>query len=310
MHVAIVGAGALGRVYGVRLALRTASTVTLVVKGERAADGRPLRIVRIDGDEAEEIWERPVRSICVPGDADVVLVAVRVEQLDPRLHDLLDAVPAVPIVVLTPMMPRDFSRLSRRHGDRILSAMPGVVAHVNEDGSCRYWLPRSAQTLIDEPNPSNAAVLELVKELSAAGIASRLELSVHETNPATTVAFIPLAMAIDAAGGIDALLADAPLRDLAVRAVREGLELSRRIGRAAPWAGAVARFTGPTTLRLAVAVARTRSPEAFAYVDRHFGRKLHAQNLVMAAAMVDLAREKQTSHDALDSLLERLRRAT
>jgi hypothetical protein len=46
-----------------------------------------------------------------------------------------------------------------------------------------------------------------------------------------------------------------------------------------------------TTLRFGVAVARKRYPEAFAYVEDHFGRKLHAQNLVMAKAMVDLAHE-------------------
>ncbi len=307
MHVAIVGAGALGRVYGVRLALRAGCGVTLVVRAERAADTRPIRIIRIDGDRAEDTWEGPVRSVRVPDDADVVLVAVRMEQLDASLSDLVDAGPDVPVVVLTPMMPADFARLARRHEGRIFAAMPNVVSYVNEDGACRYWLPRVAETLIDEPKPANAAILGLVKELSAAGIAARLELRVHETNPATTVAFIPLAMAIDAAGGIDALLADTDLRDLAFRAVREGLGLSRRIGRAAAWAGVVARFSGPTTLRLGIALAKSRSPEAFAYVEAHFGRKLHAQNLVMATAIVDLAREKQTPHAALDALLTRLR---
>jgi hypothetical protein len=58
-----------------------------------------------------------------------------------------------------------------------------------------------------------------------------------------------------------------------------------------------------------VAVARKRYPEAFAYVEDHFGRKLHAQNLVMAKAMVDLAHEKRSPHDALDALLTRLRAA-
>jgi 2-dehydropantoate 2-reductase len=309
VHVAIVGAGALGRVYGVRLALRAASGVTLVVRAEHAVDALPLRIARVDGDRAEEVWERPVRSTAVPADADVVLVAVRVEQLDASLDVLLDAAPTVPVVVLTPMMPIDFVRLSQRHARRIFSAMPGVVAYVDVEGACRYWLPRVAATLIDEPTPANVALLELVTGLTVAGIPARLELAVHETNPATTVAFIPLAMGIDVAGSIDALVADGALRDLAVRGAREGLELSRRIGEAAAWAGALARFTGPTSLRIGVAIAKSRYPEALAYVESHFGRKLHAQNLVMAKAMVDLARAKHTPHDALDVLLERLRGA-
>jgi 2-dehydropantoate 2-reductase len=293
----------------VRLALRSASAITLVVRRERATDTRPLRIVRIDGDKAEEVWKRPVRSAAVPGHADIVLVAVRGEQLDASLDHLLDAGPVVPLVVLTPMMPGDFARLSHRHGGHVLSAMPGVVAYVNQEGACRYWLPRVAPTLIDEPKPANEAVSALVKALSEAGIAARLAIGVHETNPATTVAFIPLAMGIDAAGSIDALLSDGALRDLALRAAREGLELSSRIGQAATWARALARFTGPTTLRFGVAVARKRYPEAFAYVEDHFGRKLHAQNLVMAKAMVDLAHEKRSPHDALDALLTRLRAA-
>jgi ketopantoate reductase len=307
VHIAIVGAGALGRAYGVRLAVRAKSDVTLVVRSEHAADSRSLRIVRIDGDRAEDAWERPVRSIAIPAHADVVLVTVRVEQLDAALDRVLDSGPPVPVIVLTPMMPNDFTRLSARHGRLVLAAMPGIVAYVNEEGTCRYWLPRVAPTLIDEPRPANAAVHELVKELADAGIAARLEFGVHEANPATTVAFIPLAMAIDAAGSIDSLLADKALRDLALRAVREGLELSRRIGQAAAWAGALARFTGPTTLRVGVAVAKSRYPEAVAYVEEHFGTKLHAQNLVMAAAMVDLAREKGAPHVALEALLARLR---
>jgi hypothetical protein len=56
-------------------------------------------------------------------------------------------------------------------------------------------------------------------------------------------------------------------------------------------------------------LSRKRYPEAFAYVEDHFGRKLHAQNLVMAKAMVDLAHEKRSPHDALDALLTRLRAA-
>lgn len=306
MHVAIIGAGALGRVYGARLALRTGSDVTLVVKGGLEAHAHPLRFARIDGDKAKEVWAGPALSTRVPHDADVVLVAVRVEQLDASLDLLLDEVTEAPVIVLTPMLPRDFARLSRRHERRILAAMAGVVAYVFDDGTCRYWLPRVAQTLIDEPRPANSIVVELAKELTTAGITARLALGVNETNPATTVAFIPLAMGIDTAGGIDALLGDTSLRNLALRAAREGMELSRSIGQAAGWVDALARFMGPTSLRLGVAIGKSRYPEAFAYAERHFGRKLHAQNVVMAGAMVDLAREKHIPHEALDELQSRL----
>jgi ketopantoate reductase len=308
VHVAIVGAGALGRVYGVRLAKRSPSGVTLVVRKERATDRRPLRIVRIDGDGATDVWEQPALATEVPGHADVILVTVRVEQLDASLDRLLESSAAAPVVVLTPMMPPEFERLRSRHGARILAAMAGVVAYVNPEGVCRYWLPRLAPTLIDEPRPPVPVVLELVKDLEAAGIAARLDLSVHESNPATTVTLMPLALGIDAAGSIDALLADRALSGVALAAVREGMELSHRIGKAAVWVGAFASYAGPTMLKIGAALARRRYPEAFAYVEDHFGRKLHAQNVVMGRSIVDLARAKGTPHQALDTLLERLER--
>jgi len=132
---------------------------------------------------------------------------------------------------------------------------------------------------------------------------------VRETNPATTVAFIPLAMALDVAGGSDALLADKALLELALDAAREGLSLSRQIGKAAAWAGLLTKFVGPRMLRIGLALARSSSPEAVAYVEEHFGHKLHAQNVAMAEAMTQLAWEKQTPHDALDRLLARLTEA-
>jgi hypothetical protein len=55
-----------------------------------------------------------------------------------------------------------------------------------------------------------------------------------------------------------------------------------------------------------IGLARSRAPEAVAYFEQHFGRKLHAQNVVMARRIVDLAVERGTPHEALQKLLERL----
>ena len=67
------------------------------------------------------------------------------------------------------------------------------------------------------------------------------------------------------------------------------------------------RFVGPFTLKMSVGVARSRAEEAVRYVEQHFGRKLHAQNVAMAAQIVELAKEKGTPHAALSQLLEKLR---
>ena len=319
MHVAIVGMGALGRVYGVRLAVRAGATVTFVVRSGTLIT--PLRLVRIDGDGAAEQLANPTVDTRIPDDADVILLCVRAEQLDPSLDELLcpglamassqapAQTPVVPIVVLTPLMPQDIERLNRTHPRRIRAGMPGVVAHITADGTCRYWLPKVAPTLIDAAPPIPSAVEELARALATAGFGGRLDLGVHETNPATTISFIPLAMGVDVAGGIDPLLADKALLRLSLDAVAEGLVLATRVGKTPAWIDLLARFAGPTTLKIGIGLLRSRSPEVLAYVEEHFGRKLHAQNVVMARSIVALARERMMPATALRELLRRLEQA-
>jgi ketopantoate reductase len=308
MKAAIVGAGALGRVYAARLSQRSSASVTLVVRQGRVAL-EPVRIERVDGDRAVDTWSTPVTSATIPPDADTVIVTVRGDQLDASLDVLLDATSA-PVVVLTPMMPDDFARLSARHEDRMRAGMAGAVAYVNEKGVCRYWLPRMAATLVDQTSPASApespALVELVRALEAAGMSARLERGVHELNPATTVSITPAAMGLDAAGSIDALLDDAELLRLTLAAIGEGIELGKRIGKAAGWLTLLMPFVGKRMLKVGVSLARRSSPEAMTYVELHFGRKLHAQNVAMARAIVELARTKGTPHEATGALLARL----
>ena len=304
MHLAIVGAGALGCVYGARLTKKGAG-VTLVVRPARVGETKKLRFERVDVDEHLE-WA-PERAAAIPGNADVVMVCVRNEQLDDALLALLAAAPEVPVVVMTPMLPQDFARMQKALGERVLSGMPGVVAYENAHGAIRYWLPRSADTLIEETRPTPEIVAELVREIDGAGIAARLELGVHELNPATTVSFLPLVFALDLAGTVDALLEDSALVDLALRGKDEGADLAHTIGRVAGWAGLLLKFAGHMTLKIGIGLARRSSPEAFAYVEEHFGHKLHVQNVAMAEKIVALAEEKGTPREALGELAARLK---
>jgi len=308
MHVAILGMGALGRVYGARLVAHAGTSVTFVVRPTRATTAKAaFHVTRIDGDGAKNELT-PTVDVAIPAHADVVLVCVRVEQLDAAFDALLEAASSVPIVMLTPMLPHDMDRLTKTHGSRIRAAMPGVVAYLDPANDCRYWLPRVAPTLIDAAPPVPPAVDELARALGAAGFGGKLELGVHESNPATTLSFIPLAMGVDAAGSVDQLLADRPLLKIALDAVDEGLVLARRVGRTPAWLDLLTRFSGPLALKVGIGIARSRAPEALRYVDEHFGRKLHAQNVVMARAIVALADEKGTPSDALRLLLARLER--
>jgi 2-dehydropantoate 2-reductase len=237
--------------------------------------------------------------------SDVALICVRYEDLDgvvPRLSDTSAA-----IVVLTPMMPPDRDRFARALGRPVIAGMPSVLAYENSAGAIRYWLPRVATTWIERVSPPGPGA-DFVQRLTRSGIGARLDFDVLARNAATTVSFVPLSMALDVGGSVDAVLTDSALLSLALEAAAEGRELGRVLGKAEAWASTLLRFAGPLALRLGVGVVRSRSPEIIGYVEKHFGRKLHAQNVVMAERIVELATERGTRRAALTKLLARLRR--
>jgi ketopantoate reductase len=305
LRVAIVGAGALGSVYGARLARFASCEVSVVARAP--APPTALRLERVEDGEVLR-WEIPARVTVAPPDADVILAFVRYEQLE-SLPERVGA-GAAPVVVMTPMMLEDHARLSAALPGRVLTGMPSVVSYQNDAGAIRYWLPQVATTFVEPGSAGGRATdgpeVELVKRLTRAEIGAKLAPDVLTRNVATTVSFIPLAMALDAAGSIDALFEDHALLSLAFHAADEGRELGRSVGKAEAWASTLLRFVGPLTLKVGVGVARSRAPEAVAYVEQHFGRKLHAQNVLMARRIVDLAVERGTPHEALSRLLERL----
>lgn len=313
MHVAIVGQGALGSVYGARLALGSATLqsgspgavdVSFVVRPSRSEETTPISIVRVD-DGSKHRLEAPRRITSIPSEADVVLLCVSVQDLAALVPLLRPS--QTPIVALTPLLPSGRAALDEAFGSRVFSGMPSIAAYQSADGSVRYWLPRVATTLIEEPQPMVPAVDALVRALVTAGVPSRLQRDTFGINAATTVTFLPIALALDVAGSAEALLEDRALSKLAIAGAREGQALGRLLGKPAPWAELLVHFVGPTMLKIGVALAKRRSPEAVRYVETHFGAKMHAQNVVMAEEIASLARERGLAHDALDALAERVR---
>lgn len=301
MHVAVFGAGALGSVYGVRLATRARVSVTWIVRAAKVSSRAPIVIERVRRDEREEI-DVPVRAASIPTDADVVLLAVGTEDLDAIRGALAGS--DAPIIVLTPMFPRDWERMRAAFGARVLSAMPNVVSYARkDDGVIRYWLP-PAPTRIDETR--DEAVRELARRLDEAGLRAHLELGVHEKNPATTISYIAIAMALAVAGSADALMKDDSLLSLTTRACREGVALGRRVGTPEPWAALSPFIAAPWALRAWLGMLGRVSPEALFYAEEHFARKLRAQHQVMIREMIDLAREKRVGHAAFEELAARL----
>lgn len=295
----MIGAGALGAVYGAFLA--RVADVVFVVRPQRAASTEPIVIERVRGGARLEIAAE--RTSAVPGDADIVLVAVGTEDLD--------ALPlgssSAPLVFLTPMLTHGWERVRARLGERAFAGLPGVIAYVRDDGVTRYWLPPTA-TKIDEPRSEahRTVVRELAASLDRAGLRARLELGVHEANPATTVSFITLGMAIAIAGSVGALAESEELLALARRATSEGVRLAPRLGRAEAWSAFAPVLATPWAFRAFAATLARLSPEGLGYADEHFGRKLIAQHRSMAAEMVVLCRERGLPAEAIGEVAAKL----
>jgi len=303
-RVAIVGAGALGSVYGVHLALH-GSDVTFVVRPERLSAPGPMRIQRVGAPEPR-VLASPARASTIPPSADVVLLAVRVDNVDPALEALLRTGPEVPLLTLTPFMPSSLERIRTAFGSRVVVAMPGVVAYAVEGGLVRYWLPRAAPTMLDERGSGVPAIRSLCDLLVRAGIPARFEPRVDTMNPATTIAFLPLVLALDVAGGTaERAVADRALMSLALDAVEECRAVAKGIGDAPAWAGVLARFVGPRALRMGIALARRTFPESVTFVERHFGSKTHAQNVLLGREVVTLGRARGLPMSATSSLADR-----
>ena len=100
MRVAIVGAGALGSVYGARLRRFGSCEVSVVARAPA-----PPSVVRLERVENGEVlrWEVPSRVTTAPTDADVILAFVRYEQLDSLPERVAGS--SAPVVVMTPMLP-------------------------------------------------------------------------------------------------------------------------------------------------------------------------------------------------------------
>jgi ketopantoate reductase len=302
VHVAVVGAGALGRIYGVRLASVAKVDVAFVVRGGTSRGAMAIERV---GAEALRL-ESPSYVAAVPPHADAVLLCVRAEQIDDALLGGLVEGPKVPVVVMTPLLPKKRAHLAAALGGRAFSAMTNAWGYANAAGVIRYWIAKTAKLLVDEPRPADPALDALLGAFCVAGFDSAFQLGVHELSAATSVAIVPLFLAIDAAGSIDALAGDKKLLKLAFDAISEGRALAERYGALPGWVRMLDRFGGPVAAKVGLALGRKRSPEMVSFVDEHFGRKIHAQNVAMGRELLELAAEKKMNAAALRLLVDRV----
>ncbi|HRI63212.1 MAG TPA: 2-dehydropantoate 2-reductase N-terminal domain-containing protein [Polyangium sp.] len=322
MHVIVLGAGALGRVYGARLAA-TGVAVSFLVRPSRVDENYSFVVEQVNGDKRRDVMEKPRRITEIPKDATIVLLTVRFDQIDrirqdtnDELAKLLRAGPAIPIIVMAPILQPQLEALRGVVGQRIVSAMPGAAGYVDDvddRGVVRYWATGIAPTLFDDAASGDGATLVrdilevLARRLTNDGMPTRFDKDVAGLNAASTTAFFPLIAAIDAGHGVDGVLSDKALFETALSAAKECEALAKKIGKVAPWTQLLTRFVGPYTIKPGVAMARRMVPETVRFVEKHFGRKLHAQNLAMGETIRDIGREHGLDMPQLDQLLRILR---
>lgn len=302
-HLAIVGAGALASVYGVRLASH-GTTISFVVRSHRVKDPTPMVIECISTRERLTL-EHPVRVARFPPQCSCIALAVRAENLDDSLDALVRSAPDVPVISLTPLLPTALRRLRTVVGDRLVVAMPGVVAYADPSGTIRYWLPRVAPTMFDDRFAGNPAVRAAVDSLIAAGIPAKFESHVDTMNSATTITFLPLVLLLDAAGGTAArALEERTLLKLAFQAVAECRKAAGFVGDVPAWAHFLTRFVGPRTIRMGVALGQRASPESVRFVEQHFGSKTHEQNVVLAREVISIGGQFGVDMEAMRRLTD------
>lgn len=309
MQLAIVGVGALGSVYGARLA--HAGQVVFVVRNLDRAP-RLIHIDRINGGAPHgDSLDAPASSLAIPEGTDTVLVTVRVDQLDDALLDKLarETAPSALVVVLAPLLPLSYRRAKEKLGDRLVAAMPGVIAYEPDPSATpherrvRYWTPKTSPTLLEDRGPR---VRELAETMRRVGLPADVSAQVPSVNAATTIAFFPILTGIAAAGGsIERMMNDDTIMKLGFASTKETRALAKTVGELPSWAALFFKFASPFTARAGVKLGQSRAPEAFVFLEKHFGQKLAAQNVAIFREIEQLAAERGIAIDNLRKLVAR-----
>jgi hypothetical protein len=164
----------------------------------------------------------------------------------------------------------------------------------------RYWTPKPSPTLLQD----GPRVQPLVDAMLRVGLPAAISANVTAINSAITIAFFPILTGIAAAGGsIDGMMNDDRIMKLGFAAAKETRELAKKIGELPPWANLFFKFASPFTARAGIKLGKSRAPEAFVYLEKHFGQKLAAQNRALFAQIETLANERRVPIENLRKLV-------
>lgn len=306
LHVCILGAGALGQAYALTCA-RGGARVTLVGRAhqatQRGVQGQRLTFPRRH-ETAEAEW-----VTALPHDSDVILVCVRMDQVnDSLLSDLAEAAgPSTAVVFVTPLPPRmaEHVRSKLPHGQ---SAMPSLIAEFS-GGEVAYWVAPTA-TLFSVDESSRPSVTRLIEVLKRGGVPSRIKAELRAHADATTIAFFPIQLGFLREPKMSAWRSVPGLVPALASALGRTLALAKRIGQGDRGLMLLMWLLSTTwILALTSALLPRIMPRFATYLGKHFGEKLRAQHVALYAEVTELGAKHRVPLD-YDSLIVPTAQAT
>lgn len=289
MKVAVIGGGPLGLVFATHL-LRAGARVTVIRRSCEVAVEHWRVESRLTGARFEV--DMPVASE-LPTALDVVVIAVRAEQLTSDLIARVNAARARAVVCLTPALGSQLGDVYATHPEWAI-AMPAVAAEVS-DRELGHWAPPAvwgAPSTYVERRDDNPALLEFVSLLRRAGIPVSYTADARTRTLANTVALFPLHVAIYLVPSLRRWDGDAQLRTELACAMKAARALAVRLGyvewglRLLSW-----WLSAPQRVRFATWILVRSAPRLTAFLEHHFGPKLGVQHAYLARDIDVLAQQ-------------------
>lgn len=283
-NIAVLGAGPLGTLVAAQLQ-RGAAEVTLVKR--RVA--QPYEHFKLASQLFGATFAASLRcSDVLPVEVDVVIVAVRAEQLDSDLLATLRASNAKAVLVFSPLFGATLQAW-REALPGLCVGMPALAAEFSNQArtELRYW--QVPFTFI-ERGPAPAQLQAVVYALRKGGAWISWVSDAEARTLANTVALFPLHVAVFRQPHLRDWIADVQLRRELAKALARALRLGRLLG---PLELALVVLvwwlSSATRIALAVRLANLLTPSMCGFVERHFGAKLGLQHAALAHEIQGMA---------------------
>jgi hypothetical protein len=299
MNVLVVGAGALGRVFGGRLAAGGASVSVLVKPGQRSAAERGYPLLRLHRvRSAVPAMFTPARVFAdageVTGDWDAVWLCVHSPALGEHWIEALRARIGSASVVTIGQGLSDRTALERHWPSaQILELVPSLLAFEENTPAIAYWVPPGVPLQVaGEPGRAK----QIVGALRRGGLAAWYT-GTRGRGSLMAALNLPYFVALETAGwSFDRLETQLELPAAAAR------EAARVTAKALSTAPPPSLATSPPVVRIGLRVLRWLAPFDFEqYARRHF-TKIGAQTREMLDVWIETARSFGLSSAHIEQL--------